>query len=80
MAAVLTTTNVWARRRRRVGQLRARHGYARQLLDFYGALLDVQETSSRRAAEDSPARSQIASFAAEIVAPSVIDVSIAVGP
>jgi len=80
MPAVLATTDVWAGRRRRVAQLRTRHGYARQLLDFYGALLDVQETSFRRAAEDSPPRSQIASFAADVVAPSVIDVSVAAGP
>jgi FdhE protein len=80
MAAVLTTTDVWADRRRRVAQLRSRHGYARQLLDFYGALLAVQETSFERATEASPAPTQIASFAAEVVAPSVIDVSVAVGP
>jgi FdhE protein len=79
-ADVLTASDVWAERRRRVAQLRARHGYARQLVDFYGALLDVQETSFDRARETSPASSQIASFAAEVVAPSVIDVSVAVGP
>jgi formate dehydrogenase maturation protein FdhE len=80
MAAVLTTTDIWADRRRRVAQLRARHGYARQLLDFYGALLEVQETSFRKAAEAAPPSSQIASFAAEVVAPSLIDVSVALGP
>src|SRR4029077_8066624 len=80
MAAVLTTTDVWADRRRRVAQLRSRHGYARQLLDFYGALLDVQETSFHRATQAAPDSAQIASFAAEVVAPNVIDVSVAVGP
>jgi FdhE protein len=80
MSAVLTNTDVWADRRRRVAQLRARHGYARQLLDFYGALLDVQETSFLRAAEASPNPSQVASYVAEVVAPSVIDVSVAFGP
>jgi formate dehydrogenase maturation protein FdhE len=80
MAAVLTTTDVWADRRRRVAQLRARHGYARQLLDFFGALLDVQETSFLRATQASPAPSQVASYVAEVVAPSVIDVSVAFGP
>jgi FdhE protein len=80
MAAVLTPTNVWADRRRRVAQLRARHGYARQLLDFYGALLDVQETSFQRATEASPTASQVASYAAEVVVPSVVDVSVALGP
>jgi formate dehydrogenase maturation protein FdhE len=80
MAAVLTSTDVWADRRRRVAQLRARPGYARQLLDFYGALLVVQETAFEEATKASPAASQIASFAAEIAAPAVIDVSVAVGP
>lgn len=80
MAAVLTTTDVWARRRRRVAQLRSRHGYARQLLDFYSAILGVQETSFQRATQASPGMTQIASFAAEVVAPGVIDVSVAVGP
>ena len=80
MAAVLTAADVWAGRRRRVAQLRSRRGYARQLLDFYGALLDVQETSFHRAREAAPAMSQVAAFAAVVVAPSVIDISVAVGP
>lgn len=80
MAAVLAPTDVWADRRRRVAQLRARHGYSRQLLDFYGALLDVQKTSFQRAAESAPDPSRIASFASEVAAPAVIDVSVAVGP
>ena len=80
MAAVLSTTDVWVDRRRRVAQLRSRRGYARQLLDFYGALLDVQETAFQRAMQASPASSHIASFVAEVVAPSVIDVSVAIGP
>ena len=80
MAAVLAPTDVWADRRRRVAQLRARRGYAHQLLDFYGALLDVQKTSFQRAVESSPDPSHVAAFAAEVVAPGVIDVSVAVGP
>jgi len=34
--AVKTSTEVWAERRRRVAELRARRGFVRQLLDFYG--------------------------------------------
>ncbi len=40
----------------------------------------MQETSFQRATLASPAPSQTASFAAEVAAPSVIDVSVAVGP
>src|SRR5205823_8892942 len=40
MAMTLTANDVWAERRRRVAELRARQGFARQLLDYYGGLLE----------------------------------------
>lgn len=80
MAAVLVATDVWLDRRRRVAQLRSRHGYARQLLDFYGALLGVQEKVFHEAATAAPDASRLVSYVAEVVVPPVLDVSLALGP
>ncbi|HKW69636.1 MAG TPA: formate dehydrogenase accessory protein FdhE [Candidatus Dormibacteraeota bacterium] len=78
--AVAITTNVWAERRGRVAELRIRQGFVRQLLDFYGALLNVQEKAAADAKSASPAPPDIPAFIAEVVAPGVIDVSVATGP
>jgi Protein involved in formate dehydrogenase formation len=78
--AVAITTNVWAERRERVAELRIKQGFVRQLLDFYGALLGVQEKAAGDARSASPAPSELAAFIAEVVAPGVIDVSVAAGP
>ena len=78
--AVALGADVWAARRRRVGELRARNGFARQLLDFYGALLAVQERAFEEAAAASPPAEALAAFTAELVLPSVVDVSVAAGP
>src|SRR2546429_8750428 len=80
MAAILTTQDVWADRRHRVKELRARQGFARQLLDFYGALLAVQEKAYQEAASVRPAGRNLASYCADVVVPSVIDVSLFAGP
>jgi len=80
MAVTLTANDVWAERRRRVAELRARQGFARQLLDFYGALLAVQEKAFQEAAAASPAAADLASYVAEVVVPSVVDVSLFAGP
>ena len=78
--AVALGADVWAARRRRVGELRVRNGFARQLLDFYGALLAVQERAFEEAAAASPPAEALAAFTAELVLPSVVDVSVAAGP
>lgn len=80
MAAVVVGQDVWAERRRRVGELRSRQGFARQLLDFYGALLGVQEKAFGDAESARPKSHELAAYAAEVVAPAVIDVSVAAGP
>jgi FdhE protein len=80
MAVVLTGTDVWAERRRRVAELRSRHGFARQLLDFYGALLGAQEKAFVEATTAAVSPRAIAAFVAEVVFPSVVDVSVAAGP
>lgn len=78
--AVLAPTETWADRRRRVQELRVRQGFARQLLDFYGALLPVQERAFDEARSASPPASSLASYVAEVVVPSVLDVSVSTGP
>ena len=80
MPVAATASDVWTERRRRVGELRARQGFARQLLDFYGALLAVQERAFDDAAANRPAAEDLASYVTDIVVPSVLDVSLALGP
>lgn len=80
MAVALTATDIWAERRRRVGGLRVRQGFARQLLDFYGALLSVQEKAYHEAAAAFPPAASLAFYVAEVVVPSVVDVSVSIGP
>ena len=80
MALVLTANNVWAERRRRVTELRGRQGFARQLLDFYGALLAVQEKAFVEAAISAPPPEAIVAYVAEVVFPTVVDVTLAIGP
>ncbi|TMC82561.1 MAG: formate dehydrogenase accessory protein FdhE [Chloroflexi bacterium] len=79
-AATAAASDVWAERRRRVRELRSRQGFARQLLDFYGALLGVQQTAFDGAAAARPAADKLAGYVAELVVPSVIDLSLAAGP
>ena len=80
MTATAISIDIWTERRRRVAELRARHGFARQLLDFYGALLGVQEKAYGDAATASPPAASVAAFVAEVVVPGVLDVSLSVGP
>jgi Protein involved in formate dehydrogenase formation len=80
MSITATRTDVWAERRRRVAELRLRQGFVRQLLDFYGALLGVQEKAFVEAAADAPPPQALAAYVAEVVFPTVVDVSVAAGP
>ncbi len=78
--AVATASELWSDRRRRVAELRTQRGFVRQLLDFYGALLPVQERAYHEAMAAAPSPAQVAAFVAVSVVPSVVDVSIAAGP
>jgi hypothetical protein len=78
--AVAAPVDTWVERRRRVSELRPRRPFVRQVLDFYDALLRVQEEAFRRAALDAPPPSHLISYVAEVVVPRVLDVSIALGP
>lgn len=78
--AVLARLDVWAERRRRVGELRARHRFARQVLDFYGALLGVQESAFHDARTAAPGPESFVAYAAEMVVPGVVDATVAAAP
>jgi hypothetical protein len=80
MAVAIDAVGCWTERRRRVSELRTRQGFARQLLDFYGALLSVQEKAYFEAIAASPPAGSLAAYVTEVVVPSVIDVSISAGP
>lgn len=80
MSAVVAAAGPWTERRRRTTELRGRRGFVRQLLDFYGALLSVQEQGFLEAVAAKPSASDLAAYVAELVLPRVADVSIAVGP
>ncbi|HUY73264.1 MAG TPA: formate dehydrogenase accessory protein FdhE [Candidatus Dormibacteraeota bacterium] len=80
MSAVATAAEPWTERQRRVAELRARQPFAREVLDFYGALLPVQQKAFADAQSDSPPVDRLVAYAAEIVVPGVLDVSLAAGP
>ena len=70
----------WSERRDRARDLAAQWPFAAEVLGFYAALLDVQERAFEDALSDRPGPKRLASYAAERVLPSVIEVSVASGP
>lgn len=78
--AVAAAVDIWTERRRRTSELRTRQPFVRQLLDFYGALLPVQEDAYVRAVSDAPPADRLAPYVSEVVVPRVLDVGIALGP
>jgi formate dehydrogenase maturation protein FdhE len=80
MAVATTTATLYSERRRRVGELRERYRFVRQVLDFYGALLSVQERAYMEAAEIRPSAGELVDYVAEMVVPRVVEVTVAAGP
>ena len=78
--AQVATAAPWAERRRRTLELRGRHAFAAELLDFYGALIGVQERAFEDALSARPAARDLVAYVAETVVPGVVDVSVAAGP
>jgi FdhE protein len=64
----------------RTATLLGRHAFAREVLDFYGALLRVQERAWSGARAARPAAYDLVAYVAEMVVPAVADVSRAAGP
>jgi Protein involved in formate dehydrogenase formation len=80
MAQAAVAARQWTDRRSRTAELRRRHTFARELLDFYGALLSVQEQSYAEAISARPPARDLVTYVAEMVVPAVVDVSFAAGP
>jgi hypothetical protein len=80
MARAVIAAGSFMDRRRRTAELRTRHTFARELLDFYGALLAVQEQAYEAASSARPPARDLVPYVAEMVMPAVVDVSIAAGP
>jgi formate dehydrogenase maturation protein FdhE len=73
----------WQPRRRRAGQLCARHPFAGEVLTLYQRLLDVQEPAYRAALAARPsalAGSALADYIAEAVAPAIVALTAAHAP
>src|SRR5262245_43759197 len=70
----------WAQRRKRAQELGERYPFAAQLLEFYGALLDVQEPAFLAALDRRPPPETLARYAADRVLPAVVEVTVARGP
>lgn len=80
MAKAAVAARQWMHRRERTAELRNRHEFARELLDFFAALLGVQEQAYEEAISARPSASELVAYVAEMVVPAVVDVSIATGP
>ena len=80
MAQAAVAAGPWTDRRIRTAELRRRYMFARELLDFYGALLGVQQLAYEQAILASPPAADLVAYVAEMVVPAVVDVSVAAGP
>ena len=80
MTQAPVAAELWADRRLRTVELRARQPFAREVLDFYGALLGVQEQAYEEARSARPRSGELVAYVAEMVVPAVVNVSIAAGP
>jgi formate dehydrogenase maturation protein FdhE len=78
--ALPTTTETWARRRRRAHELAARHPFAAELLRLYEALIDAQEPAFLKARDDRPEPARVAAYAAERIMRDVVEATLASGP
>jgi formate dehydrogenase maturation protein FdhE len=70
----------YAQRRHRAQDLALRWPFAAEVLNFYAALLEVQQAASELMRTEAPARDEIPAFAAQRVLPRVVEVSAAHGP
>ncbi len=80
MAEPAVLVEPWAARRRRTEALRERYPFAREILDLYHALLDIQERAFANARADRPTASGLPIYVTERVLPEVADVTCARGP
>ena len=69
MAKSTIAAGPYADRRRRTQDLRDCYPFAREVLDFYGAILVVQEEAYGAAGSAMPAPQDLVSYVAEMVMP-----------
>ena len=80
MACAASAADPWAERRARADVLRSRRPFARELLDFYGVVVGVQEQAFEEAVAAQPGAGELVAYVAEMVVPAVVNVTIAAGP
>jgi len=80
MPQAAVASSPWTDRRSRTTELRRKHPFVGELLDFYGALLGVQEQAHEEAISARPTASELVAYVSEMVVPGIVDVSIAAGP
>jgi FdhE protein len=80
MASTAVAAGPYAERRARTAALLDRHAFAREVLDFYGGLLVIQEQAFEEAGSARPTAKDLVAYIAEVVVPAVADVSLAAGP
>ncbi|TMC01189.1 MAG: hypothetical protein E6J40_00050, partial [Chloroflexi bacterium] len=80
MAQTAVATGPYTDRRARTKDLRARYLFAGEVLDFYGALLGVQEQAYTEAQSVRLGAADLIAYVAERVVPAVVDMTVAAGP
>jgi FdhE protein len=80
MASSAIAAGPYSERRARAATLLGRHLFAREILDFYGGLLALQEQAYEEAGSARPTAHDLVAYVAEMVVPAVADLSIAAGP
>ncbi len=69
----------WSDRRRRTAELAERYPFAAEVLNLYGALLDVQERAFRAARAAPPPPEGVAAYVQPVLS-EVVDVTVKTGP
>jgi formate dehydrogenase maturation protein FdhE len=80
MVQAAVAVGPYADRRARTRALRVRYPFAREVLDFYGTLLGVQESAYEEAIAARPGAPDLVAYVVERVMPAVVEVTVAAGP
>lgn len=80
MTATLSAPASYAKRRQRAAELAQRWAFAAEVLGFYAALLEVQESVCAQACSEMPVPEETAAYAARNVLPRIVQVAAAQGP
>jgi len=78
--ALVSTTEAWARRRRRARELAAHYPFAAELLRLCEALIDAQEPAFLKARAAPPEPARVAAYTADRIMRGVVEATLASGP